>query len=187
MAKRRPRAMYLGGQDESFLAFMADSLADLNIDFLPHSGSAEPPDVVFALLRGEDMVSVLAEAKRAAGGAPLIGVLPIADERLARRALVEGAHECCSLDGPLQNVRLAFQRATGAHGEAKTRTPRPTHGKLALERAARAVISNPAPLAVERATTGLLPKKILWDAVVYSAAIAAGTLVAWGLMAAAAN
>lgn len=105
------------------------------------------------------MVSELAEAKLAARGAPIIGILPIADPRLERRALLEGARECCSLDAPLQNLKAAFQRAARAHEKAKRWGP---------------------------LSTRLLSKKSLWDFVVYAAALAAGMLVAWGLVMAAA-
>ena len=104
---RRLRGVLVGDAD-ALHALLVDVLRDLRveIEFIP-SGSGRP-DLAFALVRPGDVFRTLELAKRAALGAPIVAVLALNDTRLPKRAMLAGTRTVCSLDGPLDGLRLAF-------------------------------------------------------------------------------
>jgi hypothetical protein len=94
----------LHAADASLEALLRDVLGDLGIEL---RGPGEPcarPDVVLALVqRGDSMPRVLETA--GAPRAPVVLVLPFADERLARLGVELGARGCYALGTPLEELR----------------------------------------------------------------------------------
>jgi len=101
----RVRAVLVGSVDASLRALLEDVL---EIEFV-HAEHC--PDLVFAIVGLRDAFRVLAAAQEAARQrAPIVAILPIADERLSRRALLAGARFCWPLDGSLHSLRAALAR-----------------------------------------------------------------------------
>lgn len=94
----------LHAADASLEALLRDVLRDIGIEL---RGSGEPcarPDVVLALVqRGDSVPRVLETA--GAPRAPVVLVLPFADERLARLGVELGARGCYALGTPLEELR----------------------------------------------------------------------------------
>ncbi len=91
--------------DESLCSLLRDVLGDMGIVLHP-SGVEARPDVVLALVQGEDSVSrVLRGAGNEAGPAPVIVLLPFDDERLRRSSLNQGARGCYALGTPLEELK----------------------------------------------------------------------------------
>ena len=111
LAERSPMAQKRWRVGVIFVGTIEDSLQSLLEDVLEVEivNVARDPDLVFAIIGPRDPFRVLAAAQVAARHqAPIIAILPIADERLSRRALVAGARFCWPLDGSLQSLRAAF-------------------------------------------------------------------------------
>ncbi len=100
----RPAQAVLHAADASLEALLRDVLEDIGIEL---RGPGEPgarPDVVLALMqRGDSMPRVLETV--GATAAPVVLVLPFADERLARQAVHLGARGCYALGTPLEGLR----------------------------------------------------------------------------------
>ena len=99
------------GETREFIPLLVDVLRDLRFELELVESGVGRPDLVFAMVRQGDVFGVLELAKRAAFGAPIIAVLPLDDPRLAQRAVLAGAQNICSLDGPLDSLRSAFLQA----------------------------------------------------------------------------
>lgn len=63
----------------------------------------EHADIVFALVRADDVVSTICQLKQA-GVARLVALLSVRDPRVGRRALDSGANVCFALDGPVEQL-----------------------------------------------------------------------------------
>ena len=110
VALRTRRAALLGA-DAPLSALLADVLRDEGIGLAAPGMAA---DVVLALVgRTEALAPVL---RRAA--APVIVLLPFAEERLQRRALELGAHGCFALGRPLAELSAQVRAALGNAGRA---------------------------------------------------------------------
>src|SRR5689334_3259320 len=103
--QRRVRTV-LVGDVESFEAVLIDVLRDLSVEV--ELVSIGRPDLVFAVVHEHDLGRVLQLARNAAVGAPVVAVMPFRDQRLVQRAALGGATAICSLDGPLDALRLTL-------------------------------------------------------------------------------
>ncbi|MBL8955516.1 MAG: DNA-binding response regulator [Myxococcaceae bacterium] len=99
------------GESDAFHALLVDVLRDLRVEPEFVEGSAARPDLVFAMVRQGDVFGVLELARRAAHGAPIVAVMSLTDPKVAQRADLGGAHDICTLDGPLDDLRRALLRA----------------------------------------------------------------------------
>lgn len=98
-----PQAV-LHAADASLEALLRDVLRDIGIELRCPGESRARPDVVLALVqRGDSVPQVLQTAS--APGAPVVLVLPFADERLTRLASNLGARGCYALGTPLESLR----------------------------------------------------------------------------------
>ena len=105
---------HLLGTDAPLTALLADVLRDEGIRLAAPGAAAA--DVVLALVgRTEALAPVL---RRAA--APVIVLLPFAEERLAHRALELGARGCFALGRPLEELRALVRGALGRQDFART-------------------------------------------------------------------
>ncbi len=105
---------HLLGTDVPLTALLTDVLRDEGVRLAAPGAAA--PDVVLALVgRTEALAPVL---RRAA--APVIVLLPFAEERLARRALELGARGCFALGRPLEELRALVRGALGLRDFART-------------------------------------------------------------------
>jgi hypothetical protein len=105
-----PRAALLG-TDAPLTALLADVLRDEGVRLAAPGAGA---DVVLALVgRAEALGPVLRR-----GAAPVIVLLPFAEERLQRRALELGAHGCFALGRPLAELSALVRGALGNAGFA---------------------------------------------------------------------
>ncbi|RKG69066.1 DNA-binding response regulator [Corallococcus sp. CA054B] len=106
---RTTRALLLGA-DESLASLLADVLGDLGIALFLDAGDAARPDLVLAHVeRGEAILPVLTHARDCAAAAPVVVLLPFADERLVSRALCQGARACFALGRPLDELRALLR------------------------------------------------------------------------------
>jgi hypothetical protein len=112
----RLRAAVLGDA-ELFTVLLVDVLRDLRVELEIIEGGV--PDLVFAVVREGDFFHVLESARRRSAGGPIVAVLPLRDERLIQRAFLAGATSICSLDSPLDSLRLAFSEALFSRSGAR--------------------------------------------------------------------
>ncbi|MBK7860321.1 MAG: DNA-binding response regulator [Archangiaceae bacterium] len=119
----RKLSAILVGDADSFHALLVDVLRDLRVEVQLVRVGAGKPDLVFAMIRQGDVFRVLDLAKRAAAGAPIVAVLALNDARLAQRAVLGGAKTVCSLDRPLDGLRLAFSEALSLRASALDGNP----------------------------------------------------------------
>ncbi|XXF78322.1 DNA-binding response regulator [Myxococcaceae bacterium GXIMD 01537] len=104
MASSLPRHAVLHAADASLEALLRDVLSDLGIEVRGAGDAGARPDVVLALVqRGDSVPRVLETA--GAPRAPVVLVLPFADERLVRHAVNQGARGCYALGTPLDELR----------------------------------------------------------------------------------
>lgn len=112
---RKLKAAVLG-ETREFVPLLVDVMRDLRVELeLMESGTGRP-DLVFAMVRQGDVFGILELARRAAFGAPVVAVMPLSDSRMAQRASLGGAHVVCSLDGPLDGLRVACREAVTRRG-----------------------------------------------------------------------
>ena len=97
MASLRTTRALLLGADESLASLLADVLGDLGIALFLDAGDAARPDLV------------LTHARDCAATAPVVVLLPFADERLVSRALCQGARACFALGRPLDELRALLR------------------------------------------------------------------------------
>jgi hypothetical protein len=98
------RAWLLGRPTSGLERLLSDVAGEVGLALAfvaPESGA----DVVFAVVSPGDVVSVLYVARRN-GTAPIIALLAVGDERLARRAVDCGAQACWALDTSLDLLRF---------------------------------------------------------------------------------
>jgi len=95
----------IGGEDAHLHRLLSDVLAESGIEL---GAGSKPPDIVLAVVEGsgsEALSALLSQARRVAGSSPIVALLPIGDDRLAKRSIQLGAHGCWSLDTPLSLLR----------------------------------------------------------------------------------
>ena len=96
--------------DASLEALLRDVLGDLGIQLHGAGESCARPDVVLALVqRGDSVPRVLETA--GAPRAPVVLVLPFADEGLAQLGVEHGARGCYALGTPLEELRRLLKAA----------------------------------------------------------------------------
>lgn len=98
----RARAALVGGDDPHLYRLLSDVLSEAQIE-LP-SAAPTKPDVVLTVIDGSSIDSVTAcisTARDLAADAPVIALLPIGDDRLAKRCIQLGVQGCWALDTPL--------------------------------------------------------------------------------------
>ncbi len=108
----------LHAADASLQALLCDVLVDIGIELRGPGEAGARPDVVLALVqRGDNVLHVLQTA--AASDAPVVLLLPFADERLFRLAIQLGARGCYALGTPLVALRTLLRELlprAGARG-----------------------------------------------------------------------
>jgi hypothetical protein len=114
---RKVRAVLMG-DSELFQGLLVDVLRDLRVEVDVITEGR--PDLVFAVVREADVSQVLGLAKKVAFGAPVVAVLPMRDDRLARAAILSGASNLCSLDGPIDVLRITFLQAIARRSQSAT-------------------------------------------------------------------
>ncbi|MBF5046545.1 MULTISPECIES: response regulator transcription factor [Myxococcaceae] len=120
--KPQPPCARVQGADAHLTALLADVLRDEGVQVAAGAAGAAP-DLTLALVsRPEALPRALAHTPQA----PVIVLLPFAEERLQRRALELGARGCFALGQPLEALRalvrgvlhgdFAGEAAAAAHG-----------------------------------------------------------------------
>ncbi len=105
--------------DEHVRALLRDVLADLGISVCADGES--PGAVVVHLARGAQLAEIFADARGAFGRAPVLLVLPFADERLAADAHRGGFAGCYALGRPLEELAAAIRLVTDSSNEGVRR------------------------------------------------------------------
>lgn len=111
MARRWCRVV--GIVDPCLRALLADVLLDHDVAV----GDDDSADLVVVLVPVGDARRAIAEARRAAGDAPIIALLPFEDDGLGASARRCGADACYTLTAPLRELEAALDAAL---------TPEPT-------------------------------------------------------------
>ena len=102
---RRFTAGFVGPDLDAVRSLLCDGLDDIGI--APAQPGEEPPDLVFAIVDRADPAEVVVEAVVAAGTAPVVAVLSLADEIDAAQAMAAGARACYALSRSLDELRAA--------------------------------------------------------------------------------
>ncbi|WP_426757452.1 DNA-binding response regulator [Myxococcus sp. Y35] len=105
MSSSIARALLLGG-DASLGSLLMDVLAELGIALelsAPEDGRTDL--VLVHVERGESLQRQLQRARELSAQAPVIVLVPFADERLVGLALRLGARDCFALGRPLEELR----------------------------------------------------------------------------------
>jgi len=105
--------------DEHVRALLRDVVVDLGISI---AAEGESPGVVLAHLARETRPDdVLAEARREFGDAPVLLVLPFADDALAAEARRLGFAGCYALGRPLEELAAALRLVSSSTSEGVCR------------------------------------------------------------------
>lgn len=106
MGRRLVKVLLAGDVPRGLERLLADVLEDagLTLELVPRAGDAE---LVFAVLGREPAVGTLV-GLRQEGARRLLALLPMHDDRAARRALEAGADLCFALDTPLERLGVAI-------------------------------------------------------------------------------
>ena len=92
----------MGTTQPGLKRLLADVLDDVGLGFESET-RPEHADLVFALVRADDVVSRICHLKQA--GVPrVVALLAVRDARVARRALDAGASVCFALDSPVEQL-----------------------------------------------------------------------------------
>jgi len=104
---RALRLALSGGMIEPLKRLLGDVLTDSGVrhDLIAQPGAC---DVVMVMVSWGDDLRVIAEARALAGGAPLLAILPFADDELAQQVLLAGAQGWFALDTPLGLLRASL-------------------------------------------------------------------------------
>jgi hypothetical protein len=90
----------VGDGDGRVQELLRDVLGDLELELT--SGGA--PDLVLAVVGKSELTAVVAEARRLAGSAPVLAIVPIGDARRLRASITSGADAAHALDAPLARL-----------------------------------------------------------------------------------
>lgn len=118
----RATVALVGDGDGSVRELLRDVLGDLELEL----GSQAPPDLVLAVVGKRELAAVVAEARRLAGSAPVLAILPIGDARRVRASLASGADAAHALDAPLASLTrevLALLERSRGHRTSPAGTP----------------------------------------------------------------
>lgn len=97
---------WLLGADESLASLLADVLGEAGIALHTEGAGAPRPEVVLVLVeRGESVLTALQRARDGTYPAPVIILVPFADERQMQLALRLGARGCFALGHPMDELR----------------------------------------------------------------------------------
>jgi len=103
------RALLLGG-DASLGSLLMDVLGELGIALEQCAAAAGHVDLVLVHVeRGESLQRQLQRARESSADAPVIALVPFADERLVGLALRLGARDCFALGHPLDELRRVLR------------------------------------------------------------------------------
>jgi len=108
VARRVVKAAVVGSTPDGLERLLEDVLDEVGIR-LEISPAPDEAEIVFALVRREDVVATICGLKQR-GAQRIMALLPVRDDRVARRAIDAGAHACYSLDAPVE--RLSFLALT---------------------------------------------------------------------------
>jgi hypothetical protein len=104
----------------ALLGECADSLRSVLNDVFDEFGvrldpdvPAIPPDLVVAIVEHNDATAILTAAKLLAGGAPIVVIIAIGDDRLVNFAIMFGAAACYAMDTPLDCLRDVLRAVLG--------------------------------------------------------------------------
>jgi len=88
--------------DDSLFALLHEVLGELGIALHADAEDAPRPELVLALAhRSESLASTLQQVREATWPAPVVVLVPFADERMMKLALKLGARGCFALGQPL--------------------------------------------------------------------------------------
>lgn len=118
MTAWRLRASFLGDREQALQLLLADILHELDVQ-VGMDEALGPADVVIVLVSGMELGQALSRARERAGGAPILAILPFADDRLERRVLAGGARACYALGTPLDRLRTSFLQVLGLLPESR--------------------------------------------------------------------
>lgn len=136
---------------ELLRSLLSDVLDDLGIELVLPGQAQAPADLTLALIQPGEDVGRVVESARAAGGAPLLLILPFADEALRQRALISGVKGVYTLGEPLEHLERQMLELSGGAGG---RPGAPAGNRRAL------LMESPAASAPPPAT----PEPLLLDA-----------------------
>lgn len=106
MGRRLVKALLVGDVPRGLERLLADVLEDagLTLELVPGAGEAE---LVFAVF-GREQAAATLFTLRQKGARRVLALLPMQDNRAARRALEAGADLCFALDAPLERLGVAI-------------------------------------------------------------------------------
>lgn len=119
----------MGGDDPQLFRLLSDVLSEAHIDL--STRPPKHPDVVLTVIDGSSFDSVstcVSNARRIAELAPVIALLPIGDDRLAKRCIQLGVQGCWALDTPLSLLQSLLKTMVLAPSMA----PSAPRGRLTL-------------------------------------------------------
>lgn len=100
------------GADDALSAVLGEVLEELGIKLSGHGDGESPPDLVLVLVqRGDSVLRLLQVARDGTGRAPVLVLLPFADEKLEGQATGQGAFGCYALGTPLDRLRTLIVEA----------------------------------------------------------------------------
>jgi hypothetical protein len=141
MNRRRIRAAMVGDSEPGLERLLADVMAETDLD-LVLEGAADSTEIVFAVVTRGDVVSVIQEVRKHAPNAPIIALISIRDDRLARRTIDCGAQACWSLDTGLDLLRFQLVTQLGAQRRASPVSTFDSADLFVLGPRARAVVAD---------------------------------------------
>ena len=100
------RARLAGRPVPGLSNLIADVMSELEMDLV--LADDPPPDVVFAVVGPSDVTQVILGARARNPTARIMAILPVSDERLARRAIDCGAATHYDMDTPLSRLTFAI-------------------------------------------------------------------------------
>jgi DNA-binding NarL/FixJ family response regulator len=104
-ARQAGHALLLGA-DDSLAALLTDVLLEIGVTLHVGEARSDSPDLVLVQVeRGESLLSALQSARDGTYPAPVLLLLPFADEQVMQRALRLGARGCFALGQPLEVLR----------------------------------------------------------------------------------
>lgn len=103
-SRARARVALVGDGDGRVHELLSDVLADLELELTSGLTSGGGPDLVLAVVGKSELTAVVAEARRLAGSAPVVAIVPIGDARRLRASITSGADAAHALDAPLARL-----------------------------------------------------------------------------------
>lgn len=112
-SRPRRRAVLVGESGRPLIELLSDVLDDVDVAVDLDEGGAPglrgaAPDLVLVMVDRNDLANLFGRARAIAAGAPVVAILPLHDERLARQLVAFGASGCYSLDTPIERLKSGF-------------------------------------------------------------------------------